>query len=165
MVYLVHEIYDYSIDEMYMDYKIHLNHVKLTNRTLSFGTANSVGVLTLSKKLFVGLTGEENYHQLIDTILHELAHLSAGIYAEHGPKWKKACIALGAIPEATSLMTKEMKKTSYKYDLYMITSCGERVKFKSTRTKHKKYTNARPGRYTLKSGKKVERFEYAPFQG
>lgn len=34
-----------------------------------------------------------------DTILHEIAHLIAGIDAGHGPKWKAAARSVGASPE------------------------------------------------------------------
>lgn len=37
--------------------------------------------------------------EVIDTILHEIAHAIAGHKAGHGYEWRQACIAIGAVPE------------------------------------------------------------------
>lgn len=45
------------------------------------------------------LTEANDYVQVVDTILHEIAHAIAGHAAGHGPEWKKVCIRIGAKPE------------------------------------------------------------------
>lgn len=37
--------------------------------------------------------------EIVDTILHEIAHIIAGPGAGHGPAWKRACRQVGANPE------------------------------------------------------------------
>lgn len=37
-----------------------------------------------------------------DTILHEIAHALCGPHEGHGPRWKKACIRVGAVPKRCS---------------------------------------------------------------
>lgn len=36
---------------------------------------------------------------VLDTILHEIAHVLAGPYARHGPVWQAKCLEIGAKPE------------------------------------------------------------------
>lgn len=50
--------------------------------------------ISLSRRL-VSLNKEE---EVIDTILHEIAHALAGHEAGHGPIWKQKCIEIGARP-------------------------------------------------------------------
>ena len=38
--------------------------------------------------------------QVLDTILHEVAHILAGIRAGHGPAWKAVALKLGANPKS-----------------------------------------------------------------
>lgn len=40
-----------------------------------------------------------DHPQVMDTFLHEVAHVLAGVAAGHGPLWKATCRALGATPE------------------------------------------------------------------
>ncbi len=44
------------------------------------------------------LDGKEE--DIIDTILHEIAHAIAGPKARHGPEWKKVAIQIGATPRS-----------------------------------------------------------------
>lgn len=37
--------------------------------------------------------------EVLDTLLHEIAHALAGPLAGHGPVWKAACVRVGARPE------------------------------------------------------------------
>ena len=53
--------------------------------------------ISLSKRWVASLPESE----VIDTILHEIAHAIAGFKAHHGYKWKQACIKLGAKPIAS----------------------------------------------------------------
>lgn len=45
------------------------------------------------------LTEANDYVQVVDTILHEIAHAIAGHTAGHGPEWKKVCVQIGAKPQ------------------------------------------------------------------
>lgn len=49
-----------------------------------------------------GLTDE-----VVDTILHEIAHALAGPSAGHGPKWKQIAISIGATPKACAPLDAE----------------------------------------------------------
>lgn len=41
------------------------------------------------------------YQEILDTILHEIAHALCGPGEGHGAKWKRMCIKVGARPEAS----------------------------------------------------------------
>jgi len=51
--------------------------------------------ITLSKPLF---SIPENTHDVLDTILHEIAHALAGPLENHGAEWKRICVEIGARP-------------------------------------------------------------------
>jgi predicted SprT family Zn-dependent metalloprotease len=46
------------------------------------------------------LTTRASEAEVLDTLYHEVAHVLAGIEADHGPEWKKWAEELGARPEA-----------------------------------------------------------------
>lgn len=54
--------------------------------------------ITLSQH-YVALNVAERLDDIIDTILHEIAHALAGPGTSHGPEWKAACGRIGARPE------------------------------------------------------------------
>lgn len=82
--------------------------------------------LSFSKPLI--LVNDE--HELIDTVLHEIAHAFAGPTAGHGPEWRKVARRLGARPEATSSNAK-MVPGRYQG----ICSCGRTFqKYRAPRT-------------------------------
>lgn len=54
-------------------------------------------VISLSRH-YVRLNAD-NYEDIRDTILHEIAHAIAGFKAAHGPAWKAVCRRIGAKPE------------------------------------------------------------------
>lgn len=56
-----------------------------------------------------------------DTILHEIAHVLAGIRAGHGPAWKDVARSLGARPEACA---SPKARIAYRYKL-VCPKCGE----------------------------------------
>lgn len=60
--------------------------------------------------------------EVIDTILHEIAHALAGYGAQHGPKWKAIARELGAIPKACKTISYSLD--DYKYAMECVT-CGE----------------------------------------
>lgn len=51
--------------------------------------------LTLSRHL----TAIHSESEVLDTILHEIAHIKAGFSAGHGPKWQQWAVTVGAKPE------------------------------------------------------------------
>lgn len=69
---------------------------KWDNRINALGTCHYSGhTIQLSKRWASSLDKDE----VRDTILHEIAHAIAGHLAGHGYHWKRACIAIGALPE------------------------------------------------------------------
>ncbi len=65
----------------------------------SYGmTRYQIKTITLSKPL----TPLQDMEHVLDTILHEIAHVKAGGAAGHGPVWKAHARALGATPKRTS---------------------------------------------------------------
>jgi predicted SprT family Zn-dependent metalloprotease len=69
------------------------------NRKRALGICNyNKKRIELSRHTIEMNTDEE----VIDTILHEVAHAIAGHEAGHGPKWKEAAKRLGAKPKAST---------------------------------------------------------------
>ena len=58
----------------------------------------SLKLITLSHH-YVKQNVAERPYDVLDTILHEIAHALAGPRAGHGPEWVKACLLVGARPE------------------------------------------------------------------
>lgn len=52
-------------------------------------------------KLSRHLVTLNDYTEVLDTILHEIAHAIAGHKAGHGPEWQQVAIRLGCRPQAT----------------------------------------------------------------
>jgi predicted SprT family Zn-dependent metalloprotease len=68
-----------------------------SNRKRGYGHVNYTRkILYLSRPLTV----LNDYDQVRDTILHEIAHVLAGPAANHGPYWKRVARSLGAVPQA-----------------------------------------------------------------
>lgn len=63
-------------------------------RNLYYGTVSSQ-TLSLSRPLTKVNTEDE----VRDTILHEIAHIKAGLEHKHGPEWRKWCRIVGCRPE------------------------------------------------------------------
>ncbi|QPI13848.1 hypothetical protein MYO4S_00092 [Serratia phage 4S] len=53
-------------------------------------------LITFQDRYFFAMT----WNQVMDTLLHELAHGIAGYSAGHGPEWRKVCMELGCTPRA-----------------------------------------------------------------
>ncbi len=53
---------------------------------------------------------EDSEEQVIDTVLHEIAHALAGPDAGHGPRWKAIARRLGATPKARAPESEEMRE-------------------------------------------------------
>lgn len=59
---------------------------------------HSINRVTLSYQ-YVALNVVEMLGDIIDTILHEIAHALAGPGVGHGPEWRAVCERIGARPE------------------------------------------------------------------
>lgn len=55
-------------------------------------------MITLSRH-YVAMNLATRPDDVLDTILHEIAHALAGPRAGHGPEWKAICVQIGARPE------------------------------------------------------------------
>ena len=87
--------------------------VKWTGHLGKFGSANKrTGVITLSYPILAH-SGKEH---IVDTFLHELAHIVCPEYG-HTPLWKKIAKELGAVPK--SQCTLDVKP----YNVYCV-ECG-----------------------------------------
>lgn len=42
------------------------------------------------------------HEEVMDTVLHEIAHMLVGVKEEHNDNWKNACLSIGATPEAVA---------------------------------------------------------------
>jgi predicted SprT family Zn-dependent metalloprotease len=70
--------------------------VKFNNEKRNFGcTKYSTKTLEFS----IPLIRANDEHVLIDTVLHEIAHIRAGSKAGHGPDWRAVALELGANPD------------------------------------------------------------------
>lgn len=67
--------------------------------------------LRLSKPLLPRLAEEV----VRDAILHEIAHVHAGVEAGHGPAWKRAAARVGARPNRTTHVPDEVHERVGKY--------------------------------------------------
>lgn len=75
--------------------------------------------ITLSR-YFAEVHLDEQPGQILDTILHEIAHALAweqARHAGHGALWKAWCLALGATPRATSSRCREFAPNPPRYRL------------------------------------------------
>jgi len=93
-----------EVQEKFPEYREILSRVpvRVTNRaTRRLGAVRFRGEvpieLVMSFKVF---QHEANSVQLRDTVLHEIAHVIAGIKAGHRAAWKAVAIKIGAKPEA-----------------------------------------------------------------
>jgi len=73
-------------------------------------------VIRLSRP-YVELNDES---EVVDTILHEIAHAIAGYEADHGPIWQAVAKGLGARPEACADMSTHVSTAQYTAEC----SCG-----------------------------------------
>lgn len=77
--------------------------------------------ITLSRPLT--LVNSED--QMRDTILHEIAHVIAGHSAGHGPRWKAACVRVGARPDRCASMDEVVMPTAPWY--HVCPQCDHRT--------------------------------------
>jgi len=76
--------------------------------------------LRLSKRILSLLPREE----VIDTILHEIAHFIAGVHNGHNEAWRAACVRVGANPERTADIGGDVRAAVSKYRL-TCEECGQ----------------------------------------
>jgi len=70
-------------------------------RKTALGVANfRKKTIEISSVLSICVSLEE----MKDTVLHEIAHVLAGLQAGHGPKWRAACRKIGAKAECCHLV-------------------------------------------------------------
>lgn len=62
-----------------------------------------------------------------DVVLHEVAHLIAGHAAGHGPKWKHACVVVGAKPERTTDAVPDSVRIKHASVVLTCQKCGKEV--------------------------------------
>jgi predicted SprT family Zn-dependent metalloprotease len=75
-------------------------------------------VISLSRH-YVALNIDNNFSDVIDTILHEIAHAITGPGVHHGPKWKEVCCQIGASPDPYyDVVTVKMPERRY------VATCG-----------------------------------------
>lgn len=118
----------------------HLPHmeieVKLSRSKKALGTAKQYtyipnkGQLLLSKHFLKVLPENE----ILDTILHGIAHLKVGVKHGHNHVWKAACREVGANPERLAHGI-DVSGITFKYDVYCPT-CQKVVRHMSRKPKH-----------------------------
>lgn len=97
------------LTEEHLDFPV---YVTLNNRKKALGVAKQgmgYNEISLSRH-YLDLPEEE----VRDTILHEIAHLKAGVHTGHGRAWRAACRAVGARPERLA----KVKAPPYTYRYY-----------------------------------------------
>ena len=129
----------------------------------SLGRASSLGRVEISG-YFVGLeASSENITQLVDTVLHELAHLYAGIKHGHNEAWKSAANYFGASTERLANPQGDLKKVTQPPWLLVATlSSGKRVKCKTAYKRTFKYLD-HPHAYDI-GGEPVKSFEWVKLE-
>ena len=81
------------------------------NRKSQFGLCNYTRkTIFLSTYLFGKL---EDKRDMVDTVLHEIAHIIAGHKEGHGTTWQAICLEIGARPErcGTNQITRDKMDT------------------------------------------------------
>ena len=68
-----------------------------TKRTLG-QCCHSIKTIKMSKAFFLHM----EYEDILDTVLHEIAHALVGPGHGHGEVWKEMAVRLGATPRATA---------------------------------------------------------------
>lgn len=76
------------------DWNVQVNNTK---RTLGM-CCHSIKTIKMSKAFFVSM----NPSDVMDTVLHEIAHALVGPGKGHGAEWQAMAVRLGATPRATA---------------------------------------------------------------
>lgn len=90
---------------------------KLDNRKRACGTTNFTSMTISLSRHFIKIATKL---EVMDTILHEIAHVYAGSKAGHSWRWKQHARKLGATPKATTIPQRPIKG-KYKF---ICTYCG-----------------------------------------
>ena len=136
--------------------------LSLTRAKRILGQAHSDGRIKLSR-VFIGTHAMED---LQDTIRHELAHLIAGLRAQHGPRWKAVAAELGATPRAAGRaldaeLVRRMEDAPY--DLIAVMASGEEINLRPAFRRSTQYLDFEAGvgrRSYFYRGQAVLRFHY-----
>lgn len=129
----------------------------------SLGRASSLGRIEISG-YFVGLeANDENIVQLVDTVLHELAHLYVGIKQGHNKTWQNVANYFGASTERLATPQGDLKKATQPPWLLVATlSSGRVVKCKTAYKRTFKYLD-HPHAYDI-GGEPVKKFEWVKLE-
>jgi predicted SprT family Zn-dependent metalloprotease len=132
--------------------------VLLAARKTAFGLATKDGQVFINQA-FVGTSA---FRKLDQTILHELAHLIAGLHRHHGQKWKNVAAALGmSFAHFEDDECQIIANISYKYTVYAHLENGEVRILGQVHKKTKKYTAYPDGTtHRTKDGLKVLRYTF-----
>jgi hypothetical protein len=106
---------------------------------------NSLGVCKYNTKQ-IGLSSrwvrKLPKEEIVDTLLHEIAHAIAGYEAGHGHRWKVACVTIGATPERLAKVG--IKREDVAIPLYqMVTPAGKTIKNYFRKPAQSTYMNLR----------------------
>jgi len=101
---------------------------KWGKRKTSLGTCHyRERTITISRE-FAELNSEA---QMVDTVLHEIAHAIVGIGYDHGPVWKQACLLVGCRPVAV-VTSNQVVTPTHKW-LIVCEKCGKTLARRHTR--------------------------------
>lgn len=106
--------------------------VQFNRRNNEFGATNYA---TKTLSFSVPLIQANDEHELIDTVLHEIAHIRAGAGAGHGPEWAAIARELGADP---TWKNRDTKSAEGRYQA--ICPCGQ-IMHKYRRPKYSRYSH------------------------
>ena len=125
----------------------------------ALGRASTRGTLEIGS-CFVGLQNtKENFEQLSDTILHELAHLYVGIEEGHNSVWQRMAKHMGASPETYATVEGELRDALRPPWLLVATlATGKTIQCKTAHKRTLKYLR-NPSQYTIQ-GVQVHKFEW-----
>lgn len=108
-------------------------------------------VISLSRH-YVGLNIVDRFDDIVDTILHEIAHALVGPGIGHGQQWKEACIKIGAAP--IRICSAEVVLPTGKYKAQCLCCGKEYRRHKPHRSKNGSYL------YCTKCGPDHGRLEF-----
>lgn len=135
------------------------NGVALFTSKSKYGEAYKNGNIAINRA-FIGTTA---FAKLDQTILHELAHLAAGIRHGHGKQWKQTAELFGMPAEVPQQQYQDVKRNiSYKYTVVAHLVDGGIFSLGQVHRKTKAWAEYHNGPLNrkLEDGRKIARFEF-----